>query len=119
MKKIFLAATFCFLMICSTASAQDIYASSNNGYDYYVVSESVNEREYKHNENGKTYNVCEVTCNVKLLRGNKLLEIQAWKFVSINHRTWQYSINGQKAGGFYNSKSLYAMKILETTGRWH
>ena len=120
MKKFFTAMIFC-LMICSTAAAQDIYATSKDGYDYYVMTETVNERNYTANVSGKNYPVKEVTCDVKLIRNGRLIETQAWKFSSFNYRTWQYSFTDstgrEQRGSFSALNSLYAQQILETAGR--
>ena len=118
MKKFFLPLVFCLTIIFSSASAQDIYASSKDGCDYYVMTETVNERNYTTNVNGKNYPVKEVSVNVKKVRGGEPVKIQHWKFASINYRTWQYIIDDTEHGSFSSVNSLYAQKILETTGKW-
>ena len=118
MKKIFMPLVFCLTIIFSSASAQDIYASSKDGYDYYVMTETVDKREFTTNVNGKNYPVTEVTVNVKKIRAGELVAIQHWKFASINYRTWQYSIDDTEHGSFSSLNSMYAQEILEATGKW-
>ncbi|MBR1647457.1 MAG: hypothetical protein IJ685_11880 [Selenomonadaceae bacterium] len=116
--KFFAVLFFSLMMIFSSASAKDIYASSNDGCDYYVMTETVDKREFTTNVSGKNYPVTEVTVNVKKIRAGELVAIQHWKFTSINYRTWQYSIDDTERGSFSSLKSMYAQKILETTGMW-
>ena len=118
MKRIFIMVTFFLLMNCSAASAQDVYASSKDGFDYYVRSKTVNAKEYTQRDerDGKIYHITEVTGDVKKVRDDEPIELQHWRFVSVNHRTWQYNFidkDGNKwRGTFSTVESLYAMKIL-------
>ena len=118
MRKIFLTLIFCLTLIFSSASAQDIYASSKDGYDYYVMTETINERNFTTNVDGKNYPVKEVTVNVKKVYDGALVKVQHWKFTSFNYRTWQYSIDDTERGSFSSIKSMYAQEILEATGKW-
>ena len=118
MKKIFLPMIFCLTMIFSSANAQDIFATSKDGYDYYVITETINERNYTTTVNGKNYPVKEVTVNVKKVYDGALVAVQHWRFASINYRTWQYTIDDTERGGFYTVKDAYAMDILKATGKW-
>ena len=118
MKKIFITVTLFLLMNCSAASAQDVYASSKDGFDYYVRAETVNAKEYSQRDekNGKIYHIMEVTGDVKKVRDGEAIELQHWRFASVNHRTWQYNFidkDGNKwHGSFSTVESLYAMEIL-------
>ena len=111
--KNFFAVTFCLSIFFSgAANAQDVYASSNDGYTYYVVSETVDGREYDTLSNGKTYHITEVTASVKKIRDGNLVAVENWRFVSVNHHRWQYSINGNRRGAFNTVRDVYAMEIL-------
>ena len=118
MKKIFLPLVFCLTIIFSSASAQDVFATSKDGYDYYVMTETINERDYTTNVNGKNYPVKEVTVNVKKVYDGALVKVQHWRFASINYRTWRYTIDDSERGGFFTVKDVYAMDILKATGKW-
>lgn len=116
--KFFTALTVFLLMIFSAASAQDVFATSKDGYDYYVMTETINERNFTTNVNGKNYPVKEVIVNVKKIYDGALVKVQHWKFASVNYRTWQYAIDDTERGSFSSIESLYAQKILEATGKW-
>lgn len=114
MKKIFFAVMFLTAIIFSgTANAQDVYASSKDGYVYYVMSETVATAEYDEtSSDGKSYHIKEVTGAVKKIRDGKLVATENWRFVSVSHRRWQYFINGERCGAFNTAKDVYAMEIL-------
>lgn len=118
MRKIFLSVLFSAMIFAEAASAQDVYASSKDGFDYYVRAETVNAKEYSQRDerDGKIYHITEVTGDVKKVRDGELIELQHWRFVSVNHRTWQYNFidkDGNKwRGSFSTAESLYAMEIL-------
>ena len=115
MKKFVFMMMFALFTINSTASAQDVYATTKDGYEYYVMKETVNKNDYTDSENGKTHHITKVTGDVKRVNAGKLIEIQPWTFVSIDYHTWQYRYknNGQEIrGSFSGSWSKYAMDIL-------
>ena len=118
MRKVFLPLVFCLTMIFSSASAQDVFATSKDGYDYYVMTETINELNYTTNVNGKNYPVKEVTVNVKKVYDGALVAVQHWKFGSFNYRTWTYTIDDTERGSFSSVNSMYAQEILEATGKW-
>ena len=121
MKKIFLATIFCLTMIFSAAvNAQDVYATSKNGFDYYVVSETVSDREYNTSfSDGKNHHVTEVTGEVKKIRGGKLFATENWRFVSVDYHRWQYFINGERHGAFNTIEDVYASEILSAMNTKH
>ena len=120
MTKLFFATVFCLTIVCSSANAQDVYAASNDGFDYYVVSETVASREYKQIfSDGKIHHITEVTASVKKIRGNNLVAVESWRFVSVDHHRWQYIINGKRRGAFNTVKDVYAMEILSAMNTKH
>lgn len=119
MTKLFFATVFCLTIVCSSANAQDVYAASNDGFDYYVVSETVACKEYGKTIYGKIHHITEVTASVKKIRGSNLVAVESWRFVSVDHHRWQYFINGKGRGAFNTVKDVYAMEILSAINTKH
>ena len=113
MKKIFLTLVFCLPIIFSSASAQDIYASNKDGYEYYVISETVSREEITHkSDSGRVFHGATVTGNVKKIRDGKLIKVQEWKFSGFFGHAATYFIDGVKSGSLNSREAEYAHKIM-------
>ena len=114
MKKFSMLVMFCLLIVCSSVSAQDIYATSKDGYDYYVVSETINNQPitYQSPETGKIFHGSEITFKVKLVMDGKLINVQNWKFGGFVGHAANYTINGVKKGLVTANGANYAFKTM-------
>ncbi len=118
MKKIFLTAVVFLSIVASSASAQDIYAASKDGCDYFVVSETVKHRDLEYrSDNGEIFRGGETTGNVKKIRDGKLLAVRSWRFGAFYGHAIVYRIDGVIIGAFNSPESFYAQKIMHVMDR--
>ena len=101
---------FALFIINSTASAQDVYATTKDGYEYYVIMETVNKSVSTVYYEGENRSATKVTGDVKKVRNGKLIKIQHWSFGAVVGRAWTYYTSDQEHRGSFSGIGVrYAM----------
>ena len=113
MKKFAFLIVLALFIINSTASAQDVYASSKDGYDYYVMMETVSKSDSTVYYEGKNHSATKVTGDVKKVKDGKLIKIQHWNFGAVVGHAWTYRTSDQEHSGSFSGIGVkYAVDIL-------